>query len=197
MAISLLNVTAFRPNFRQGLADESGQREIRSHLYLRPQGRRKASHFINNVGMGLVSRVRYVGALRTETEHLASGQQGLTDAPTDNQGRGEAFSPTDLVATSLASCMLTIMGISARDRGWQLEGTQAMVTKTMASNPRRISAIHIDMVVPGQWEEKARSILVQAAKTCPVAMSLHPDIVQDLHIQWGVHADQPGTSVAG
>ena len=147
--------------------------------------------------MGLVSRVQYTGALRTETEHVASGQKGMTDAPTDNQGRGEAFSPTDLAATSLASCMLTIMGISARDRGWNLEGTLATIHKTMASDPRRITGIRIDMTVPGTWDARSRSILERAAKTCPVAMSLHPDIVQELHMQWGEHADQPGTSVAG
>src|SRR5690554_7077300 len=94
------------------------------------------------------SKVTYLGNLRTENEHLKSGAKYITDAPTDNQGKGEAFSPTDTVATGLANCMITVMGIKARDLNVNLEGTEAMVTKTMASNPRRISKIELRLQLP-------------------------------------------------
>ncbi|UJH92243.1 OsmC family protein [Antarcticibacterium sp. 1MA-6-2] len=124
----------------------------------------------------MTSRVVYKGDLRTECEHLQSGNTFITDAPVDNQGKGEAFSPTDTVATALASCMLTIMGIKARDLGINIEDTSARVTKHMAADPRRISKIEIEFTFTKELELKHRAILENAAKTCPVIYSLHPDI---------------------
>lgn len=131
------------------------------------------------------SKVLYIGALRTQNEHLRSGSSYLTDAPLDNQGKGEAFSPTDTVATGLANCMLTTMGIKARDLGVDLKGSVAEVTKTMASNPRRISKIEIHMTLPKGVSKKNRLILENTAKTCPVEYSLHPDIERVLTFNWG------------
>jgi uncharacterized OsmC-like protein len=124
----------------------------------------------------MTSKVIYQGDLRTQCEHIQSNNTFITDAPVDNQGKGEAFSPTDTVATALASCMLTIMGIKARDMGVNLEGTSAEVTKTMASNPRRISKIEINFQFNSSFNEKERTILENSAKTCPVIFSLHPEI---------------------
>lgn len=124
----------------------------------------------------MTSKVIYQGDLRTECEHLQSGNKIITDAPLDNKGKGEAFSPTDIVATSLASCMLTIMGIKAEEMGIDLRGTFAEVTKTMAANPRRISKIEINFRFNSPFTEKETGILENAAKTCPVIYSLHPEI---------------------
>lgn len=124
----------------------------------------------------MTSKVTYQGDLRTQCEHLQSNNTFITDAPLDNQGKGEAFSPTDTVATALASCMLTIMGIKARDMGIDIQGTSAEVTKTMASNPRRISKIEINFQFNSSFNEKERTILENSAKTCPVIFSLHPEI---------------------
>ncbi|GAB4404540.1 MAG: OsmC family protein [Microscillaceae bacterium] len=128
------------------------------------------------------SKIIYQGDLRTEAQHLASGQAILTDAPTDNQGKGEAFSPTDLVATALASCMLTMMGIYARREGIAMEGTRAEVEKIMAANPRRISEVKVDIYFPHDLHLSAaqKERLWQIAKTCPVRQSLHPDLVETL-----------------
>lgn len=124
----------------------------------------------------MTSKVVYLGELRTACEHLQSGSTIITDAPLDNEGKGEAFSPTDTVATALASCMFTIMGIKARDHGFDLKDTYAEVKKTMASDPRRISKIEINFFLRAEYSEKHRSILERAANTCPVIYSLHPDI---------------------
>lgn len=124
----------------------------------------------------MTSKVIYQGDLRTECEHLQSGNKILTDAPLDNKGKGEAFSPTDTVATALASCMLTIMGIKAEEMGIDIRGTYAEVTKSMAANPRRISKIEINFFFTSPYSEKERVILENAARTCPVIYSLHPDI---------------------
>lgn len=129
----------------------------------------------------MTSKVIYKGNLRTECEHLQSKSKFITDAPVDNQGKGEAFSPTDTVATAVASCMLTVMGIKARDMEVDIEGTTAEVTKTMAANPRRISGVEVAVSVKGDvLSEKERTILENAAKTCPVLQSIHPDIEQDI-----------------
>ena len=131
------------------------------------------------------SKVTYVGNLRTEAEHLRSGNQLITDAPVDNNGKGEAFSPTDLTATSLAACMVTIMGIRARDKGLNIEGVETAVIKTMASNPRRISKIEVTLKMPsGDYSSADKKLMEAAAKTCPVAMSLHPDIEQVVVFEW-------------
>ncbi|NND63102.1 MAG: OsmC family protein [Flavobacteriaceae bacterium] len=131
------------------------------------------------------SKVTYLGNLRTSNEHLKSGDTYITDAPIDNQGKGEAFSPTDTVATGLANCMLTTMGIKAQGLDLNIEGATATVTKTMASNPRRISKIEITMELPKGVSEKNQKILEHTAKTCPVDYSLHPDIEKVVQFNWG------------
>jgi putative redox protein len=131
------------------------------------------------------AKVTYLGNLRTECVHILSGSSFVTDAPLDNNGKGEAFSPTDTVATGLANCMLTMMGMKARDLSVPLEGATAMVTKTMAANPRRISRIDIVMELPSGIDAKSRKILENTALTCPVHNSLHPDIEKVVIFNWG------------
>jgi uncharacterized OsmC-like protein len=125
---------------------------------------------------------RYLGELRTAASHLQSGTAILTDAPTDNQGKGEAFSPTDLLAAALGSCLMTIMGIAGRTHGIELEGTQLKITKIMASQPRRVAEIKVVVEFPAtrSFSPKERQLLEHAARTCPVALSLHPDLLQSL-----------------
>jgi putative redox protein len=131
------------------------------------------------------SSLIYTGELRTVATHLQSGVEIITDAPTDNQGKGEAFSPTDLLATSLGCCMLTIMGINARNNGMNIDGTKVEITKIMASNPRRVSEIGVVLTLPNKsYSEKERKMLEIAALNCPVAKSLHPDIKQDVQFVW-------------
>lgn len=126
------------------------------------------------------SKVTYQGDLRTTAIHLQSSSDIITDAPTDNQGKGEAFSPTDLLATSLASCMLTIIGIKARDMDIDITGTTAEVTKVMAADPRRVNEIKVVMTFAQDLDERTLKIFHNTALTCPVANSLHPDITQNL-----------------
>ncbi|UGU15031.1 OsmC family protein [Sinomicrobium kalidii] len=133
----------------------------------------------------MTSKVTYKGDLRTVCEHLRSGNTFTTDAPTDNNGKGEAFSPTDTVATALASCMLTVMGIKARELEVDLTEATAEVTKVMAANPRRISGIKIVMNFPVAPGDKSRKILEHTANTCPVHHSLHPDINKEIIFNWG------------
>jgi putative redox protein len=129
------------------------------------------------------SKIEYLGELRTEATHLQSGKQIITDAPTDNHGKGEAFSPTDLVATALASCMISIMGIKLQGTGKDIKGATSEVTKVMYSEPRRIGEIHVKISVPdNNFSEKEKQILINAAHACPVAKSLHPDIKQVITI---------------
>jgi uncharacterized OsmC-like protein len=132
----------------------------------------------------MTSKVTYLGNLRTSNEHIKSGGTYITDAPLDNHGKGEAFSPTDTVATGLANCMLTVMGIKARQMEVELSGATAEVTKTMASEPRRISKIEIVLTFPNETSKKERKILEHTAHTCPVHYSLHPDIEIDLSFNW-------------
>ena len=122
------------------------------------------------------ANIVYQNNLRTEAEHIASGEKIITDAPVDNNGKGEAFSPTDLVATALGSCMITIMAISANKYGIDMSGTNASVKKIMGSDPRRISEISIDINMNKNIEEKDRKRLERSALTCPVHRSLHPDL---------------------
>ena len=124
----------------------------------------------------MISKVVYKGDLRTESTHLQSGKTIITDAPVDNQGKGKAFSPTDLVATALASCMLTIMGIVAKRDGIMIEGTTAEVEKIMVSNPRRIGEIRLKINFPHPISGKDQVKLEKAAHTCPVSGSLHNDL---------------------
>lgn len=133
----------------------------------------------------MTSKITYLGNLRTESVHLQSGATILSDAPKDNQGQGAAFSPTDLVANALGSCMMTIMGIKARDLGIDLAGTTLEVTKVMQAEPRRIGAIHITIDSAFQPNEKEQILLERAAFTCPVFLSLHPDLEKTIDFHWG------------
>jgi uncharacterized OsmC-like protein len=133
----------------------------------------------------MTAQVFYKGELRTEMTHLKSGEVVITDAPTDNHGKGEAFSPTDLVATALASCALTTMGIKAGQMGVDIDGTTAEVTKIMAADPRRIAEIQLNITFPAKnYSNKDRNVLEQTALHCPVAKSLHLDLVQKLNFIW-------------
>lgn len=130
-------------------------------------------------------KTTYKGNLRTEATHLQSGTTITTDAPTDNNGRGEAFSPTDLVAAALGSCAMTIMGIVANRENIDLEGTDFSVTKIMASEPRRISEIQIEFNFPELTiDDRQRKLLESAALTCPVAKSLKDELVQSIKFNW-------------
>ncbi len=127
----------------------------------------------------------YQGDLRCTATHSPSQTQLFTDAPVDNQGKGESFSPTDLVATALITCMMTIMGIKAREMNIDLTGTELNVEKIMANNPRRIAALPVKITFPPlQIDEKSKKILENAALTCPVAKSIHPDIEFTIEFKW-------------
>lgn len=127
----------------------------------------------------------YLGELRTEAKHVLSGDKVITDAPLDNQGKGEAFSPTDLMSASLGSCMITIMGIAAREHGFNIDGTNCSITKIMAADPRRVSEIQISFNFPAiQYSDKQKLILEKAAINCPVAKSLHPDLIQNVRFNF-------------
>jgi len=129
--------------------------------------------------MNPIIEVSYSTGLRTEAIHLKSGVKIFTDAPTDNNGKGESFSPTDLVSSSLCSCMMTIMGILAEREGILLDGLNGKVVKVMSSNPRKISEIHIQMSHPNlRATSEQKEKLKRAALTCPVALSLNPEIKQ-------------------
>lgn len=131
------------------------------------------------------AKVTYLGELRTEMQHLQSNTVVVTDAPIDNHGRGEAFSPTDLTATSLASCMFTIMGIKLQSIGKDIKGATADVTKVMYDEPRRIGEIIVDIKIPEQdFTEKEKQLLINITKTCPVAKSLHPAIKQSVRVEF-------------
>ena len=121
--------------------------------------------------------VEYLGDLRTKCTHLKSGVEVITDAPTDNNGKGESFSPTDLVATAYASCMLTIVGIFCNSEDIKFNHARAEVTKGMGSGPRRISSLKITIDFSGNdWDEKVQKRIIAAAEACPVAKSVHDDM---------------------
>ena len=132
----------------------------------------------------MTSKVTYLGDLRTSSVHLQSGTEILSDAPVDNNGKGEAFSPTDTVANALASCMMTIMGIKARDLEVDLKGSTAEVVKIMNAEPRRIGAVEIVFQMQGTDDQKNKTILERAAITCPVYLSLHPEIEKRITFNW-------------
>lgn len=133
----------------------------------------------------MTSQVVYKGGLRTEATHLQSGNKILTDAPVDNHGNGEAFSPTDLAATSLASCILTIMGIAANRKEIDIEGATADVKKIMVSDPRRIGRIEITIQMPpNDYSAAEKKILEKAAHHCPVALSLHDNTEEVIKVLW-------------
>jgi putative redox protein len=126
----------------------------------------------------------YQGGLRTSAEHLQSGTVIITDAPVDNQGKGEAFSPTDLLSASLGSCMFTIMGIVAREHGFAIEGAKCEITKIMAANPRRVAEILVKFSFANAYTDKEKKLLERAALTCPVYLSLHPDLKKTVDFGW-------------
>jgi putative redox protein len=134
----------------------------------------------------MTSSVVYTGGLRTTCTHLKSGNHFETDAPTDNNGKGERFSPTDLLATSLATCMITVMGIKARSMGFDLDGVRVDVLKIMKADPRRVGGIELTFHIPEtllSLEEKTIAILKRTGDTCPVMKSIHPDI--EVKTDWG------------
>jgi len=128
--------------------------------------------------------IEYSDNLRTQSIHLKSGDQITTDAPTDNNGKGEAFSPTDIVAASLANCMLTIMGIVSNRKGLDLEGTEAKIEKFMGTEPRRVTEIKIDFYFPLSFSNDERKLLEKAAMNCPVAKSLSSDLKQNIKFHY-------------
>lgn len=137
----------------------------------------------------MTSTVVYNGALRTTCTHLKSGDHFETDAPTDNNGKGERFSPTDLMATSLATCMVTVMGIKARTMGFDLDDVKIEVLKIMKADPRRVGGIELTFHIPDSLknlDEKTIAIMRHTGDTCPVMKSIHPDI--EVKVDWGVWA---------
>lgn len=134
----------------------------------------------------MTSTVVYNGELRVTCTHLKSGSSFETDAPVDNHGKGERFSPTDLLATSLATCMVTVMGIKARTMGFDLNDIKVEVLKIMKSDPRRVSGIELTFHIPDNLkaiDEKTKAILKYTGDTCPVMKSIHPDI--EVKVDWG------------
>jgi uncharacterized OsmC-like protein len=132
----------------------------------------------------MTSKVTYLGDLRTSSIHVQSGNEIISDAPLDNNGKGEAFSPTDTVANALASCMMTVMGIKARDMDLDLTGSTAAVTKIMNAEPRRIGVIEITFEMVGTDDQKNITILERTAMTCPVFMSLNTEIEKRITFNW-------------
>lgn len=127
----------------------------------------------------------YEGNLRTNALHIQSGKKIITDAPKDNQGKGEAFSPTDLLAASLGSCMMTIMGIHAKKNNFNVDGISAKITKIMAQNPRRVSEVVIEFNMPeGNFTGEQKKLLEEAALNCPVAKSIHPELRQTVKFNY-------------
>ena len=132
----------------------------------------------------ITSKITYNGELRTTCEHVRSGNTFMTDAPVDNNGLGQAFSPTDTIATGLGSCMITVMGMKANSLDVDLTDATVEITKHMASDPRRIAKIEAKLSLPSDVSEKHRKILENTANTCPVHYSLHPDIEKVITFSW-------------
>ena len=132
----------------------------------------------------MTSKITYLGNLRTSSIHLQSGSEIISDAPIDNNGKGEAFSPTDTVANALGSCMFTVMGIKAQDLNVDLSNSTAEITKVMAADPRRISEIHVVFNFSVVTDTKNKTILERTAMTCPVYYSLHPEIKKVITFNW-------------
>ncbi len=132
----------------------------------------------------MTSKITYQGDLRTVSVHLQSGTEILSDAPIDNNGKGEAFSPTDMVANAFGSCMFTVMGIKARTMDIDFTGSTAEITKIMGTDPRRIIAIQVVFNMNIEADEKTRTILEKTAATCPVHFSLHPEIKKEVTFNW-------------
>ncbi|MBC7440064.1 MAG: OsmC family protein [Flavobacterium sp.] len=132
----------------------------------------------------MTSKITYLGDLRTSSTHIQSGIEILSDAPIDNNGKGEAFSPTDLVANALGSCMMTIMAIKSKDLNLDLTGSTIEVTKIMNAEPRRIGKIIVNLKLAVAVTEKEKTILERAAMSCPVFLSLHPEIEKEISFSW-------------
>lgn len=133
----------------------------------------------------VTSKIEYIGDLRTHNTHVRSGNTMITDAPVDNRGKGEAFSPTDLMSTSLANCIITIMGIKAKDEGFSLDGAKAEMTKIMAENPRRVAEVIIEFDFSMlDLTDKQKRILKAIPAISPVALSLHPDVKQNITMKF-------------
>ena len=127
----------------------------------------------------------YIGDLRTENTHLQSGVRLITDAPCDNRGKGESFSPTDLVATALGNCIMTIMGIKPMDNNIDIRGTRVEITKIMADNPRRIAEVIVSFIFPkNNYSTQQKELIESVAGTSPVPLSLHPSIKQTILFNW-------------
>lgn len=127
----------------------------------------------------------YKGGLRTENEHIQSGNKVITDAPVDNRGKGEFFSPTDLLATALGACIMTIMGIKAQDNGIDLTGTEVEITKIMASDPRRVAEVVCEFHFPAKgYSDEEKKLVESVAGISPVPLSLHPDLKQTIVFNW-------------
>jgi uncharacterized OsmC-like protein len=126
-----------------------------------------------------------LGEFRTKAVHLKSGTEIITDAPTDNKGKGESFSPTDLLCASFGACMTTIMDIAGKEHGFEIAGTEIEITKIMAENPRRVAEIIVELNFPDrEYSEKAKRVIEHTSRTCPVALSLHPDIKQTIKLNY-------------
>lgn len=124
-------------------------------------------------------KAKYLGELRNEAQHVRSGNQLITDAPVDNLGKGEAFSPTDLLATALGTCMMTIIAQAADAHGFNVTGTNIEITKIMTASPRKVGEVVIDLYFPDfDYSDKHKKLIDAAIKSCPVALSLHPDLKQ-------------------
>ena len=132
----------------------------------------------------MTSKITYLGDLRTTSVHLQSGTEILSDAPTDNHGRGEAFSPTDLVANALGSCMISIMAIKSKDLNVDLVGSTIEITKIMQPEPRKIAKIIVVLNMPIAVDEKTKTILERVAMNCPVLLSLNSDIEKEVTFHW-------------
>jgi uncharacterized OsmC-like protein len=134
----------------------------------------------------MTSQIIYKGGLRTSAIHLQSNTEIETDAPSDNQGKGERFSPTDLMATALGTCMITTMAIKANTMNIVLDGARVDVTKVMVSDPRRIGKLIAHIYFPSHLnlDDKQKEILERTARTCPVERSLHPEIELDMAFNW-------------
>jgi uncharacterized OsmC-like protein len=132
----------------------------------------------------MTSRITYLGDLRTSSVHMQSGTEILSDAPTDNNGKGEAFSPTDLVANALGSCIMTIMAIKSKDMNVNLIGSTIEVTKIMQAEPRKIAKIQLTLNMTAKVDEKTKIILERTGMNCPVLLSLNPDIDKEITFNW-------------
>ncbi|WP_244824740.1 OsmC family protein [Carboxylicivirga mesophila] len=130
-------------------------------------------------------KTKYLGGLRTENIHLQSGAKIITDAPCDNRGKGQSFSPTDMLATALGNCILTIMGIKAMDNDIDIEGTELDITKVMAENPRRVAEVVMEFRFPQKgYSEEQKALIESVAGTSPVPLSVHPDLKQTIRFIW-------------